>query len=112
MVISRERKPVFYQRKPFFPHDPYQLCTCPGTERPPPGRRHRELVAEMKLRGYKPQFDGIRREQFPDIPTTFWQDWAPDAEALHINRMRLAERGGAPYSERIISSTANPKVPA
>src|SRR5690606_11436057 len=109
---SRERKPVFYQRKPFFPHDPNQLCTCPGTEQPPPGRRHREFVAEMKLRRYKPQYDEFRREQFPDIHTTFCQDLQTDAEALHINRMRLAERGGASYSERIISSTANPKVPA
>ncbi len=104
------------QRQRFAQHDRYTLgtghVTFFYTRLAYLARRHRELVAEMKLRGYKPQFDGIRREQFPDIPTTFWQDWAPDAEALHINRMRLAERGGAPYSERIISSTANPKVPA
>jgi len=55
-------------------------------------RRHRELVEEMKRRGYQPKFDGIRRDHFPDIPSHFWNEWVPDNEALHINRVRIAER--------------------
>ena len=54
--------------------------------------RHRQLIDEMKRRGYKPSFEGITRDQFPDIPDHFWQDWQPDAEALRINRQRIAER--------------------
>src|SRR5690606_39948855 len=49
-------------------------------------RRHQDLVTEMKRRGYKPSFDGVRREQFPDIPDKFWNDWRPDEEALRLNR--------------------------
>ncbi|HLU00509.1 MAG TPA: pyrimidine dimer DNA glycosylase/endonuclease V [Burkholderiaceae bacterium] len=57
-------------------------------------RRHQDLVTEMKRRGYKPSFDGVRREQFPDIPDKFWNDWRPDEEALRLNRQRIAERMG------------------
>ncbi len=55
-------------------------------------RRHQELVTEMKRRGYKPSFNGVRREQFPTIPDEFWNDWQPDEEALRLNRQRIAER--------------------
>src|SRR5690606_3058429 len=30
-------------------------------------RRHTELIEEMKRRGYKPAFSGIRPDDFPDI---------------------------------------------
>lgn len=46
----------------------------------------------MKRRGYKPSFNGVRREQFPTIPDEFWNDWQPDEEALRLNRQRIAER--------------------
>lgn len=55
-------------------------------------KRHQELVEEMKRRGYRPSFSGVQREQFPNIPDSFWNDWAPDEEALRINRQRIAER--------------------
>lgn len=57
-------------------------------------RRHAELIGEMKRRGYRPQFDGMRREEFPDVPDAWWSDWTPTESALAINRQRLAERGG------------------
>lgn len=55
-------------------------------------KRHAELVAEMKRRGYKPSFPGVTRSQFPDIPDAFWNDWQPTSAALALNRARIAER--------------------
>jgi len=63
-------------------------------------RRHAELVAEMRRRGYKPSFGGVRREDFPDIPGECWADWGPDADALRINRRRIAERSAASRHQR------------
>lgn len=57
-------------------------------------RRHAELIGEMKRRGYRPRFEGMRREEFPDVPDAWWNDWTPTESALAINRQRLAERGG------------------
>jgi len=57
-------------------------------------RRHAELIAEMKRRGYKPSFAGIRQDQFPGVPAAYWQDWEPSAEAMALNRQRIAERTG------------------
>jgi len=57
-------------------------------------RRHRELVEEMKRRGYRPAFTGVRREDFPDVPDACWNDWEPTAEALHLNRERIKARSG------------------
>ncbi|MBV6272285.1 pyrimidine dimer DNA glycosylase/endonuclease V [Alcaligenaceae bacterium CGII-47] len=54
--------------------------------------RHAELITEMKQRGYKPAFQGIQREDFPDIPDSFWRDWCPTTEAMRINRIRIQER--------------------
>lgn len=54
--------------------------------------RHKQLIAEMKNRGYKPNFSGVERNDFPDIPESFWNDWTPTAKALEINRQRLLER--------------------
>ncbi|MHA3905207.1 pyrimidine dimer DNA glycosylase/endonuclease V [Castellaniella sp. WN] len=58
-------------------------------------RRHRDLVAEMRQRGYKPRFEGITRASFPDLPDGCWNDWTPTLEALALNRARIGERGGA-----------------
>lgn len=54
--------------------------------------RHAQLIAEMKRRGYKPTFEGVRRDQFPDIPDAWWNHWTPTEEALRLNRERIAER--------------------
>jgi deoxyribonuclease (pyrimidine dimer) len=58
-------------------------------------RRHGELVLEMRRRGYKPSFAGVRRQDFPDIPDAFWSDWQPTVQAMELNRQRIKERGGA-----------------
>lgn len=57
-------------------------------------RRHQELIEEMKRRGYKPAFSGVLRENFPDLPDTYWRDWEPTDEALRLNRERIKERNG------------------
>lgn len=54
--------------------------------------RFAELVAEMKYRGYNPQFE--RAPQSGDIPSEWWGDWSPDNAAIAINRSRIAERNG------------------
>jgi deoxyribonuclease (pyrimidine dimer) len=52
-------------------------------------RRFAELRYEMLARGYKPTY-----EKAPDFeaPQTWLADWHPDAEAIAINRQRIAER--------------------
>ena len=55
-------------------------------------RRHQALVAEMRRRGFQPRFDGVTRASFPDIPAHCWQDWTPTADAMALNRARIAER--------------------
>ena len=58
-------------------------------------RRHADLIAEMKRRGYNPTFSGVRREDFPEVPDAWWEDWEPPPEALRLNRARIEERGGS-----------------
>lgn len=55
-------------------------------------RRHLELIEEMKRRGYRPTYTGVCREDFPDTPDSYWDDWQPTPEALEINRQRILER--------------------
>ncbi|CAM4100656.1 pyrimidine dimer DNA glycosylase/endonuclease V [Bordetella muralis] len=55
-------------------------------------RRHADLIEEMRRRGYKPTFTGIRREDFPAIPDDCWGSWKPTAEAQRLNRERIQER--------------------
>ena len=55
-------------------------------------KRHLDLIEEMKRRGYNPSFEGVRRDDFPDIPDSYWNDWQPTAEALQLNRARIKER--------------------
>lgn len=57
-------------------------------------QRHAELIAEMKRRDYNPSYSGIKREDFPAIPNSYWGTWIPTEEALRINRQRIKERGG------------------
>lgn len=55
-------------------------------------QRHVELVHEMKRRGFKPSFAGVKREDFPSIPDEYWGGWVPTPEAQQINRQRIEER--------------------
>lgn len=55
-------------------------------------RRHAKLIEEMKRRGYKPTFSGIKRADFPFIPDSYWNDWHPTKEALALNRQRIKDR--------------------
>lgn len=64
-------------------------------------QRHAALVAEMKRRGYKPTFPGIRREDFPSIPDEYWGEWEPTAEALQLNRQRIQERSAKGAASRL-----------
>lgn len=55
-------------------------------------KRHSALIEEMKRRGYKPTFTGMRQEDFPGIPNGYWNDWSPTEEALILNRQRIKDR--------------------
>ena len=55
-------------------------------------QRHLALVEEMKRRGYKPSFEGVKRTDFPEIPDAYWGQWEPTPEALQLNRERIRER--------------------
>ena len=55
--------------------------------------RQRRLVAEMRRRGYQPQFDASPEELLPDgCEIGRWNDWEPDERALALNRSRIADR--------------------
>lgn len=54
--------------------------------------RHKELIAEMKLRGFT--------VNLPPLDLSHWPKWAmrnwiPTKEAIELNRARIAERLGA-----------------
>lgn len=53
-------------------------------------RRHGELVAEMKRRGWKPLIDCSDRSL--DLDSALQLDWQPDEVAMTINRERIKER--------------------
>lgn len=56
-------------------------------------RRQRALVAEMLRRGYSPTFtDTLALAEDLDLDPWRMMDWTPDADALALNRRRLAER--------------------
>lgn len=55
-------------------------------------KRHCQLVKEMRNRNYKPAFDGVQRENFPNIPDQYWNDWEPTSDAMAINRERILQR--------------------
>lgn len=52
-------------------------------------RRQAALIAEMRRRGYSPSFGAPPLDGFPP---EWCGDWVPDAEALRINRERIAAR--------------------
>lgn len=55
--------------------------------------RFQELVAEMRARGFKPQFDKpFTDEQWIKLHYNLWGVWEPDQQALNANRARLAVR--------------------
>jgi len=64
-------------------------------------RRHVELIDEMKRRGYTPTFTGVRREDFPDAPDSYWNDWEPTPEALRLNRARIQERSKNQHTSKM-----------
>ncbi len=55
-------------------------------------KRHCQLVQEMRRRNYNPTYEGVRRQDFPNIPDEYWNDWKPGKEAMALNRQRIAER--------------------
>lgn len=55
-------------------------------------KRHRQLIAEMKRRGYSPSYDKVL---LPDVPSSWARNWTPTPEAIAINRARIAERLGS-----------------
>lgn len=52
-------------------------------------KRHRQLIAEMKRRGYSPSYDVVVA---PELPQSWMRNWRPTAQAQAINRARIAER--------------------
>jgi len=48
------------------------------------------LIAEMKARGYKPNY--VDSQIFMNCPIQFLNDYVPDAQAIELNRMRIKER--------------------
>ena len=53
--------------------------------------RQQALIAEMKSRGYQPQF-GDPEALLEGIDPCWIHDWQPDEAALAMNRARIAER--------------------
>lgn len=53
-------------------------------------RRHKQLVREMKVRGYKPKFTGSLFVAWRDkIPASYWGDYTPTKAAVALNRERI-----------------------
>lgn len=52
-------------------------------------KRHRQLIAEMKRRGYSPTYHTVI---IPPVPPGWARNWKPDETALSISRARIAER--------------------
>jgi hypothetical protein len=70
--------------------------------------RQRALIAEMRPRGYAPQYTDPEA-LLEGIPPLWRGDWAPDADALAINRARIAER--LPKPRRINAGTTARRGP-
>lgn len=54
--------------------------------------RQRHIVASMIARGYGPKFCEPLCYAFDDIPSEWWGDYEPTAEAIALNRARIKER--------------------
>lgn len=56
-------------------------------------KRHKEIIAEMLSRGYKPTMTTCLKEQWQDkIPKGYWKDYVPTELALQINKERIDKR--------------------
>lgn len=56
-------------------------------------KRHKEIIAEMLSRGYKPTMTTCLKEQWQDkIPKGYWKDYVPTEDALKINQERIDKR--------------------
>ena len=55
--------------------------------------RHKELVEEMLLRGYKPGVIGcLHNEWCSRIHAAYWKDYYPDDVAIAVNQERIDKR--------------------
>lgn len=54
-------------------------------------RRYKELVGEMRARGYHPNPVPMD-ELLQGIPSSWMHDYTPNAEAVAINKQRIEER--------------------
>ncbi len=61
-------------------------------------RRQADLVLEMQRRGYRPSYLTPLEQAYADLPAELWGDWQPTPQAQHLNRQRIAERGGPAYA--------------
>jgi hypothetical protein len=52
-------------------------------------RRHRQLIAEMKRRGYQTNLPPLDLGHWP---AAAMNDWQPDRAAVQVNRERIRER--------------------
>lgn len=59
--------------------------------------RYLLLSAELRSRGFKPQYDSPPQLFMDATPSWMWLHWEPDAEALRVNRARLKERSPKAY---------------
>ena len=57
-------------------------------------RRQDRIIAEMKRRGFKPQFSTCDLKRRWGYKSRLWNDWTPTAAARTLNRHRIAERNG------------------
>ena len=60
--------------------------------------RQADLVLEMQRRGYRPSYLTPLEQAYADLPAELWGDWQPTPQAQHLNRQRIAERGGPAYA--------------
>ncbi len=55
--------------------------------------RHKQLINEMRRRGYKPSYETCLIDQYYDaIPAFCWNDWVPSESAMQVNQERITER--------------------
>jgi deoxyribonuclease (pyrimidine dimer) len=96
-VFALVRAAISRNEQPDDPRNPRQYLLGPGHIRffycrlAYLARRQAALVEEMKARGYRPVFADTSRllDGFPEV---WCQDWEPTAEAMALNRTRIAER--------------------
>lgn len=96
-IFGLVRAAIARGEKPTDPRNPAQYRLGAGHVRffyPRLGwlaKRQASLIAEMRARGFAPQFDDISG-LLDAIPSEWQGDWSPDAEAIALNRARIALR--------------------